>query len=173
MNFLLEVSSQKMPASNLASSQRCEDMWKAFMNGKWRKAQDKHAWSRSHVSAIRRNILSGRNSPLDISFILNLSCGEADSSVGFNLELKKKKKKDSHGQCGSVGWSIVRCSERPSVRFPIMAHATIGMVVGWIPSRGVRRKQLTDVSHIVVSFALSPFFSRSNENNINLKKRNN
>lgn len=93
MNFLLEVSSQKMPASNLASSQRCEDMWKAFMNGKWRKAQDKHAWSRSHVSAIRRNILSGRNSPLDISFILNLSCGEADSSVGFNLELKKKKKR--------------------------------------------------------------------------------
>lgn len=50
------------------------------------KTLNRNALSRNHVLTSRRNDLFGRNLPLDISFTLDLSCGEAGSPVGFNLK---------------------------------------------------------------------------------------
>lgn len=50
------------------------------------KTLNRNALSRNHVLASRRNALFGRNLPLDISFVLDLLFGEADSPVEFHLK---------------------------------------------------------------------------------------
>lgn len=100
LHFLLEMSICKMPSNNATLSQECKEactVEQGVQGGMYRiheqqmSTLNKNALSKSRVLESRRNDLLGRNSLLDTSFILDLSCGKAGSPMGFNLEQIKKK----------------------------------------------------------------------------------